>query len=41
MDRVTQLAEGRVHVEGRRVRVDGIHPPSDDALFSPPLDARF
>lgn len=35
------IAEGRVHVDGRRVRVDGTQFPGDDALFNPPLDATF
>jgi len=35
------IAEGRVRVEGRRVRVDGTEFPGNDALFSPPLDAGF
>lgn len=35
------IAEGRVRVEGRRVRIDGAAVHGDDASFNPPLDAGF
>ncbi len=35
------IAEGRVRVEGRRVRIDGARAHGDDTSFNPPLDVGF